>query len=72
MTSTRSTRQAEEHLVSTGSELLVVDTESTVIWNYSVVGTKVVGQGLLSLIQAKEILAHLDGPYIIMNHNSGS
>ena len=37
--------------------------KSTVIWNYNVVGTKVVGPELLNLIQAKEILAQLYGLY---------
>ena len=61
MTFTIITRPAEEYPDCTGSQLLVVHIESTAIWNCSVVGTKVVGPGLLSLTQAKEILAHLDG-----------
>ena len=62
MTSTTITRPAEEYPDCTGSQLLVVNIKSTAIWNYSVVGTKVVGPGLLNLAQGKEILAHLDGP----------
>ena len=61
MTSTKLTKQAEEYPVSIGSTLLVVYIKSTAIWNYNVVGTKVVGPELFNLIQAKEILAQLDG-----------
>ena len=56
MTSTKLTKQPEENPISIGSTLLVVYKKSTAIWNYSVVGTKVVGPELLNLIQAKEIL----------------